>query len=148
MKLLLRADFWFLLFGLCFFSFCILKDQGTIDVNIQDNYFLFGYTRLGIATLIYHLFFSVIYFSFRKFCNQLLGIIHLISGLPFFLGVFFFIERVFSMTGVPRRYYENSIAETTITTSTIIFAILIASQLFFIFNLILSIIKIVRKKKR
>jgi cytochrome c oxidase subunit I len=147
MKFLLRVDFWFLLTGVLYFILCILLQQSTFNINAHDTYFVFDFLTLGITALIYHSFFSVVYFFIRNYSMTLLGLIHLILGLPFFLGIIFFPEHVLPMTGVPRRYYENSVEEPLVTTSVLITSLLILGQLLFLFNLVFSIMKMRRIKR-
>ena len=140
MKILFRTESWFLLFGLLYFTFCILVRQNTFDLNIHDTFLVLDFLTLGTTTLIYHLFFSVIYFFIRKHSLKSLGIIH-------FLGTIFFTVHVFSMTGVPRRYYESSVDEPLLTSSTAIISLFVLGQIIFVFNLVFSIIKMRRMSR-
>jgi heme/copper-type cytochrome/quinol oxidase subunit 1 len=141
MTKLKRLDILFLLTGSLFLIMGFLMSNQTLDINVHDTYFVISFLHIGIFFFVIHALFSLIYFIIRRLHKYLLGLLHLILQTPIFF--FIFISSFVLTDHASSSYYQN--ADTIYAVLIILFFL---GQLFFLTNIVLSIVKAIKQRTR
>jgi heme/copper-type cytochrome/quinol oxidase subunit 1 len=127
-----------LLFLFSITSFYISGDS-TLDINVQDTYIVISHF---IILLVFSLWFALCglgYWVLNKFGVRLffwLTTIHL--TISFFGILLFFMNIIFfGIQDIPKRYYENT-SFTEGLDFAMLLTLLIGTQIFYVFNILLS----------
>jgi heme/copper-type cytochrome/quinol oxidase subunit 1 len=141
----------FLLTGFLLLIPCLIFGDRTLYINVHDKYFIIAYLHIGVLCFLIYGLYSLTYFLIRRHQKYVLGLLHLLFVTPLFIHII--LTTFFFMGGIPKRYSANAnidmAFDTSFEDSIYLIAILFfLGQLFFLANIILSIIKAVKLRTR
>jgi cytochrome c oxidase subunit I len=151
-KILLKPHHYLLIYaiGLLLFSFTNPSSNKAIDIHLHDTYFVIAFQHIFYALSLFLIFLWVLYHLLnRYFFSKALSSIHIIGTLA--CVVTFIILHFSSINNMPSRFIDfsqwESFREYNTTAKwyqygTLSFIIL---QILFLFNLILGVIKSIKK---